>query len=99
MFNIKYYIVTGEKKYYDLDSQVDVWSDFLRTRYHPRSINVVNNYTHRSEKSGLETFPQGSTLWGGEQFSEHFVDQLRLYAEECDRLQVRIIFIVIKISG
>ncbi|KAF4528253.1 hypothetical protein B566_EDAN014143 [Ephemera danica] len=66
---------------------MDVWSDFLRTRYHPRTIHLINEYTHHSEPSQFDAFPQGSSLWTGEQFEERFIDQIRRYAEECDALQ------------
>ena len=31
---------------YDLDSDVNVWSDFLRPHFHPKSCCTVNDYDH-----------------------------------------------------
>ena len=31
---------SDDQKDYDLDEQVDVWSDYLRTRFHPRQAFV-----------------------------------------------------------
>ncbi|XP_059490557.1 protein misato homolog 1 [Neocloeon triangulifer] len=82
---------TGEPvpqtKQYKLDDCVDVWSDFLRTRYHPRSINIVQEYERGSESSKFDAFPQGAALWKTDLFEDTFVDSIRRYAEESDNLQ------------
>lgn len=31
-------------KFFDLDDQVKVWSDFLGTHLHPRSAQLIQNY-------------------------------------------------------
>ncbi|CAB3388170.1 Hypothetical predicted protein [Cloeon dipterum] len=74
-------------KQYKLDDYVDVWSDFHRTRYHPRSINIIKEYERGSETSAFDAFPQGTALWKTDFFEDNFVDSIRRYAEECDNLQ------------
>ena len=34
------------RKLYNLDSSVEVWSDFQRVHLHPRSIQLINDFTH-----------------------------------------------------
>jgi Tubulin domain len=77
-----------ETKQYNLDDCVDTWSDFLRTRYHPRSINIIKEYERGHETSQFDAFPQGTALWKTDLFEDSFADGIRRYAEECDNLQV-----------
>ena len=35
-------------KVYNLDDSVDVWSDFLKIHLHPKSLQMVNSYTHET---------------------------------------------------
>lgn len=37
--------VTASKQY-DLDNSVNTWTDFLYPRLHPRSVNIVKQYSH-----------------------------------------------------
>ncbi|XP_063924432.1 protein misato-like [Zophobas morio] len=75
------------KKIYDLDNDAHVWSDFLYTRFHPRSVNVVKDYQHSDEHTPFDIFPLGTNLWKKDQFSEDFVDKIRNYIEECNNFQ------------
>ena len=43
--NSKQQIVFG-KKYYNLDDNISVWSDFLKLHLHPKSVYVVEPYRH-----------------------------------------------------
>ena len=36
-----------EAKNYSLESNVSVWSDFLRLHFHPRSLLLLPEYHHR----------------------------------------------------
>ncbi len=40
------------KKEYEMESEVRYWPDFLKTKYHERSYNVINQY-QTSEKQVL----------------------------------------------
>lgn len=69
----------------DLDEEVRVWSDFLYTRFHPRTVNVINEYEHLNETIDFDLFPLGANLWRD---FDDFSDKIRNYVEECDCFQV-----------
>lgn len=79
--------VNMEEKQYNLSENVNTWTDFLYSRYHPRSINVLRDYKHSDEKNSLDTFSNGNLLWRTELFQDEFCDRIRQYVEECDFLQ------------
>ncbi|KDR19639.1 protein misato homolog 1 isoform X2 [Zootermopsis nevadensis] len=74
-------------KVYNLDSVTNVWADYLRTRYHPRTVSIINEYEHNSDTKPFDVFNQGANLWKTEQFQDDFTDRIRMYAEECDNMQ------------
>ncbi|KAF5300866.1 hypothetical protein FQR65_LT09028 [Abscondita terminalis] len=74
------------KKSFDLSNDVKVWSDFLYSQFHPRTVNTVSQYSH-NENSNFSGFTQGLELWNTEQFTEAFSDKIRNYIEECDHFQ------------
>lgn len=77
-------------KHYDFEKDVNVWSDFLYTRFHPRTVNVVKEYQHCNQNTPFDAFPCGTNLWKQQQFEEDFSDRIRNYIEECDNFQVSI---------
>lgn len=79
--------ISIEEKDYNLAENVDTWADFLYTRYHSRTVNIVKQYRHDNEKQSLDTFTRGVELWKTEEFEENFCDSIRQYVEECDFLQ------------
>lgn len=38
-----------ENKQYNLDQDVTTWTDYLYPRFHPRTINIINEYQHGNE--------------------------------------------------
>ncbi|XP_044261356.1 protein misato [Tribolium madens] len=74
-------------KIYDLERQVQVWSDFLYTRFHPRTVNIIQEHQHNNENTPFDIFPLGANLWKKDQFSEDFSDKIRNYIEECNSFQ------------
>uniref|UniRef100_A0A8D2JFZ9 Protein misato homolog 1 n=1 Tax=Varanus komodoensis TaxID=61221 RepID=A0A8D2JFZ9_VARKO len=64
-----------------------VWSDFLRTHLHPRSILTIQQYSHEGESNRLEAFGQGEKLLQDGAYLEELEDRLHFYVEECDYLQ------------
>ncbi|KAK4884183.1 hypothetical protein RN001_000454 [Aquatica leii] len=74
------------KKSFDFDNNVKVWSDFLYSRFHPRTTNIVSEYSHK-QSSCFEAFAQGTELWRTQKFLETFSDKIRNYVEECDSFQ------------
>ena len=73
---------------YNLDNVVKVWADYLQTRYHPRTVSIINEYEHNNEDKPFDVFNCGSNIWKTEQFQEDFIDRIRIYVEECDNMQV-----------
>lgn len=75
------------EKVYNLDNDVKIWSDFLKARFHPRTITSIDEYKHNDSSNVFDNFAQGLALWDSYKMKETWTDNLRLYAEECDYLQ------------
>ncbi|XP_055375804.1 protein misato isoform X2 [Condylostylus longicornis] len=72
----------------NLDEEtLDAWSDFLYTRFHPRTINILKKHKFSAEKESIDTFTYGTTLWNSNIFQETFIDNIRRYMEECNNCQ------------
>ncbi|XP_053671958.1 protein misato [Anopheles nili] len=76
-----------EEKDYDFSNTVQDWIDFSYTRYHPRSINIIERYSHSTEESQLDTITNGMELWKDCDFQDDLTDRVRQYIEECDGCQ------------
>ncbi|KAL1463128.1 hypothetical protein WDU94_014912 [Cyamophila willieti] len=74
-------------KDYNLEENVTYWSDFMRTRYHPRSFNVIDEYQHGNTGQPFDCYLQGVEVWKSEAMSEDWTDKVRAFVEECDCLQ------------
>ena len=44
---------------YNLDQQVNVWSDYLRARFHPRTNHLLNEYQHGNALKPFDTHGLG----------------------------------------
>ncbi|XP_015277672.1 PREDICTED: protein misato homolog 1 isoform X1 [Gekko japonicus] len=71
----------------NVERTMHVWSDFLRTHLHPRSILTIHQYDHDGESNRLEAFGQGEKLLQDATYLEELEDRLHFYVEECDYLQ------------
>lgn len=76
-----------QQKDFDLKSNVQNWPDFMYTRYHPRSINIIKEYEYHNDVSTLDTFSAGMQLWNNSYFEDDYCDKIRNYIEECDNSQ------------
>lgn len=76
------------EKVYNLDNDVKIWSDFLKARFHPKTITSIDEYKHNDSNNLFNNFAQGLILWDSYKIKEIWTDNLRFYAEECDYLQV-----------
>uniref|UniRef100_T1JDX5 Misato Segment II tubulin-like domain-containing protein n=1 Tax=Strigamia maritima TaxID=126957 RepID=T1JDX5_STRMM len=74
-------------KFYDLDSKVQLWSDFVGTHYHPRSIYIIDQFSHNSELDSFEHFGLGEQVWSNEKVADEIENKIRFFTEECDNLQ------------
>ncbi|XP_050542872.1 protein misato [Daktulosphaira vitifoliae] len=79
--------INTSKKFYNLDTIVKVWSDYLKVRFHPRTITGLTQYKHNDSINTFDNFAQGLALWDLYDMKETWVNNLRLFAEECDYLQ------------
>jgi len=82
------------EKVYNLDNDVKIWSDFLKARFHPRTITSIDEYKHNDSSNQFNNFAQGLALWDSYKMKETWTDNLRLYAEECDYLQVTTLYFI-----
>lgn len=71
----------------NFENNVNKWVDYLVPRFHPRTVNVVKQYTHESPNQSFDIFTYGRNVWNTESFSEDFTDKIRNYVEECDLIQ------------
>lgn len=69
-----------------LDEEVQLWSDFLRTRFHPKSNVVMEEYTHRSATDPFDIHGVGVQAWSNHQSSlaDDVEDRIRFFVEEAD---------------
>lgn len=72
---------------YQFHETVQSWSDFVYTRYHPRSINVIHEYKYSATENEFDTFTNGRSLWTRDGLNDNLLDKTRLYLEECNNCQ------------
>ena len=78
---------TSEPVNFELENDVKRWVDYLVPRFHPRTVNVIKEYSQESESQPFDIFNYGRNLWNTESFSDDFTDKIRSYVEECDLIQ------------
>lgn len=74
-------------KVYNLDDDVKTWSNFLVSRFHPRTVLVSNEFEHNSEQQPFDIYNYGTNLFKNRDFEEDLTDRIRNYMEECDNAQ------------
>ncbi|EDW81862.1 uncharacterized protein Dwil_GK25434 [Drosophila willistoni] len=74
-------------KDYRLTETANSWVDYLYARYHPRTLNIVQDVQRDSSIQALGLHSAGTEVWQSPAFNEDFCDRIRLYVEECDGLQ------------
>ncbi|XP_063704556.1 protein misato [Culicoides brevitarsis] len=74
-----------ESKEYNFAENVTEWSDFMYSRHHPRSVNIIKEYQHETSETSFDTFAAGEELW--KHFEDDFGDKIRNILEECDFCQ------------
>ena len=74
-------------KFYNLDQDISVWSDFLGTSLHPKSIQLIRDFCHGEGSNPFDVFGYGQHLAKEEHFFDEFENNLHFFVEECDSLQ------------
>ena len=64
----------------ELESSVNVWSDFLKQHLHPKTVEIINY-----EKDYFNSFGLGVESYKKEK--DNLEDKVRFFTEECDNLQ------------
>ncbi|XP_077970110.1 protein misato homolog 1-like [Styela clava] len=75
---------SNHHKPYELEKDVKVWSDYLRTYLHPKSMMIINEYSHKSENDSFDLWTKGTNM---KKTLEIIEEKIRFYAEECDQMQ------------
>lgn len=75
------------KTLYNLDSEVKVWSDYLRTAFHPRTIHMLQSYQHNDPEQPFNVFGMGQQAVKDRTVWDQIEDRMRYFTEECDLLQ------------
>jgi hypothetical protein len=70
----------------NLDDEVSFWPDFLRSRYHPRSCLLLQEYQQGNTAKSFDVHGQGVAEMSRAD-GEELLDRTRLFAEEADSLQ------------
>nr|CAD7397704.1 unnamed protein product [Timema poppensis] len=92
-------VVQDALKVYKLENVVKVWADYLRQRFHPRTVSIINKYEHANDSQPFNNYKLGANLWNTEQFEEDFTDRIRNLVEECDNMQVNKLFLLTRPNG
>ncbi|CAG8469540.1 10675_t:CDS:10 [Cetraspora pellucida] len=80
--------IDSTEKYFYLDETVNMWSDFNKIYYHPKSINTISNYQLGDEIIPFDVFSYGKNAYLNQQKEEDsFEENLRFFTEECDAIQ------------
>ncbi|XP_033211026.1 protein misato isoform X2 [Belonocnema kinseyi] len=74
-------------KNFEFENDVNKWVDYLVPRFHPRTVNIIKEYSQGSESQPFDIFNYGRNLWNTDSFSQDFTDNIRAYVEECDLIQ------------
>lgn len=76
-----------DDKEYDFRNTTRTWTDFMCTRYHPRSINVLPTMNETHQKSTFDCYSRGTQMWKENYFDDDVGDRIRQYIEECNNCQ------------
>ena len=75
----------GSEKFYDLDKDISLWSDFLGTQFHPKTVQLLGDYFHTAD--AFDVFGYGQSALRRSSFYDGVEESLHFFVEECDSLQ------------
>lgn len=59
----------------------------MYTRYHPRSVNLLQQYKNSPIENEFDTFTNGRETWSRDGLNDDILDRTRQYLEECSNCQ------------
>ncbi|RKO83228.1 tubulin domain-containing protein [Blyttiomyces helicus] len=72
----------------DLDSTVQVWTDFNKIYHHPRTIVELTQFQHADETNPFALYSQGRRVFADQETRDEVIEnRIRFFAEESDSLQ------------
>lgn len=71
----------------DFDNESVVWSDYLGTNFHPKSIQIIEQYRHKNELQSFDVYTCGKEVFQNYEAFCQWEDRIHHFAEECDSLQ------------
>lgn len=77
----------SDKKDYNFGETVETWADFMYSRFHPRTVSLLDGLRHSSVENNFDTFTYGKLKWKDNYFDDNFTDKIRSFIEECDYFQ------------
>lgn len=77
----------SDEKNYNFGETVETWADYMYSRFHPRTITLLDKMRHSCDENQFDTFTYGKAKWKENDFEDDFTDKIRLYIEECDYFQ------------
>lgn len=89
---------SSENPDYNFIDTVETWTDFMYSRYHPRSVHILNDYEHSNKENAFDCFTSGVNIWKTDDFQDNYCDKIRQYIEECNSCQVKSLFLIITTS-
>lgn len=76
-----------DDKDYNFHENTRSWTDYMYTRYHPRTINVLPMQNSAADEISFDSYAFGAHTWTNKYFDDEFSDRIRQYLEECNNCQ------------
>lgn len=64
-----------------------MWSDFLGTNFHPKSLHIVEEFCHQNDLHPFDLYTCGQEVLGNYEHTCEWEDRIHYFTEECDNLQ------------
>ncbi|XP_048733947.1 protein misato homolog 1-like [Ostrea edulis] len=75
------------KIFHNLDDVVKVWSDYIRVYLHPKTVHIVEQYSHQNTLHPFDIYGAGHKAMEDYEARMELEDRIHYFCEECDSLQ------------
>ncbi|XP_062578532.1 protein misato homolog 1-like isoform X1 [Saccostrea cucullata] len=75
------------KVFHNLDDVVRVWSDYLRVYLHPKTIHIIEQFSHLNSLHPFDVHGAGHKALEDHEARKELEDRIHYFCEECDSLQ------------